>query len=320
MDPNVVVGAIPTPVARGRSRSILVARGKNVATALVLCSLWHSQAALLLAQCQTVAGNTWVEDDGGSGQRTYTLSQGPSGNITGSSYHSICQFPNWPVTGTFTFGNGSFAITASNPSGGGVNDPCPAAWFTVNGSVSGAGCDVVSYASFDNSLGYQGGVNWSKTCDVPTGEQSTFASWSGTQPYWANFSQSLSGPVNFGGRTLNETFPVGGSDSCYFLGSAIPPQLYPPNWGQWTVGFINGITASPNLWGYDAVGWTLDDVVYYREIRLQQGLPFPCGFSWQQYMNISCSAGSNMYQTNPMSSLIYLNSVSVSRGSAYASR
>jgi hypothetical protein len=224
---------------------------KNTLVVMLFAGLsYNSQVTLLFAQCQTVAGNTWTEDDGASGQRLFTLNQDYAGNITGSTYKAVCQSPYWPVTGTF-HADGTFSLTATNPSPGDPN--CIAGWFTVNGTVNAPNCDNMS-GTFTNDIPDTGDVNWTKSCDVPTGETTASNGWGdasprGAYPTFALFSQTLQGSVNFGGHTVNETFPTAGQDTCYIAGSPYGPYPTPPSWNTWSVGLLDFTPSVVNTWG-----------------------------------------------------------------------
>jgi hypothetical protein len=291
---------------------------RAVMIAMLVSVIYESHPVLLFGQCQTIAGHTWTEDDGASGTRTYSLSQDSAGTISGNTYKASCVSPFWGVTGSFR-SDGSFTITAVNPSPG---DPvCTSGSFTVTGTVATPGCDTMS-GTWTNDSGDSGLVDWTKACDVPTSETTNDDGWadSAGYPTLYNFMQVLSGSVNFGGRTVNETFPSQGEDTCYMPGSPFGPYYSPPSWASWPVGFIDSAPSATNTYGHDQVGWLPDAITYYRANRPPQGLPFPCGGQWQQQMNISCSTATNFYQANYMAASMDATSISSNRSSGFGYR
>ena len=132
--------------------------------------------------------------------------------------------------------------------------------------------------------------------------------------------QVLSGSVNFGGRTVNETSPSQGEDTCYMPGSPFGPYYSPPSSAPpWPVGFIDSAPSATNTYGHDQVGWLPDVITYYRTNR-PNGLLFPCGVQWQQQMNISCSTATNFYQANYMAASVDATSISSNRSSGFGYR
>jgi hypothetical protein len=269
--------------------------------------------------CQSVAGATWTSIYDG---RTFSLSQDGAGNITGitgNSYKGSCQAFG-PVTSGHFNGGGSFSITVTNPSPGDPN--CIASWFTFSGTVSSAGCDRVT-GDFVNDWG-SGDDEWTKGCDVPTGEMTSSSGWADFSIYGAfptvhRWRQTLSGAVNFGGRNVNETFNPG-TDSCWISGSPYGYYSTPPSWNTWPVGSVDGAAAT-NQWGNDYVGWFPDAVNWYRTNRPPNGFPVLCGVTWSQRMNISCTTGGTVfYQGNFMAAQIDTSSVSSARSSESATR
>lgn len=270
--------------------------------------------------CQSIAGNTWVEDDGSAGQRTFTLQQNDDGTFQGSTYKESCQSPYWDVNGTMR-PDGTFTLTATNPSP--EDTYCSAPWFTDTGSVNGPGCDSIS-ASWVNGNGMNGDVQMTKQCDVPYSEIISNAGWGdnsqrGNFPTLALFQQFLSAPVNLGGRVVNESFPVPGQDSCWFPDSPYAYQSSPVP-ASWPVGFFDFTPSPTNTWAYDYIGWYPEPINWYRQNRPAYGFPVACGFSIQQRMNISCSGGTNFYQGNYLEGDMDVSSLSSVRSDASAYR
>lgn len=83
-----------------------------------------------------------------------------------------------------------------------------------------------------------------------------------------------------------------GSDSCWFVGSAIS-YLGKVTGGSWTV-------SSANVWGDDFVGWFPDSVTYYRRERPLRGYSMPCLATIPQDMVIGCNQSNPAYTRNTL--------------------
>jgi len=128
---------------------------------------------------------------------------------------------------------------------------------------------------------------------------------------WRQTLQSDPSGWNFGGRYVTEEDGGGGSDSCWFEGSAVPLSNvigegvndYEGYSGTWNVDAISG-------WGYDYVGWPQASVTYYRD----QGSA-PCSMQLTQVMYIGCSDSpySRTYITNSLEFDIASTSVTSKR-------
>jgi hypothetical protein len=265
--------------------------------------------ALALEACATVSNSAsapWTD----SALGTFILNQSASGVITGTltttgGTANLC--PNngnyngathtYTVTGTF-LGNGKFSLQAQTPD----TQSCSAT-VSITGALSGLGCQN-STNSWSDSDSYSGNSTWYRICYAPSGETTpAFTSWGGadgTQPTIANFHQNLlPTSYNWGGRFVNETFPQGGVDSCYFQGSSIPEQNTRPGLA---------VPINSGLGYYDAVGATTNTVNYYR----QHGKA-PCSFQYQQQMTIDCQPQNYPYIANPLFIGIGLTTVTDSR-------
>ncbi|MFZ5926403.1 MAG: hypothetical protein ACOYX1_03040 [Acidobacteriota bacterium] len=91
---------------------------------------------------------------------------------------------------------------------------CSATYFTLWGTVFGAGCDRV-IGGWVNNLG-TGDDEWTKSCDVPSGELTSSNGWADFSPYGNlptvhKWLQILSGSVDFGGEDARRS--VESSDS-----------------------------------------------------------------------------------------------------------
>jgi len=199
-----------------------------------LCLLLVGLALLLnvapaFAQCTWCAG-TWTDDGG----HVWTLTQGTqttnpsiSGNV--DTYPAACLVQQWPVDGAFQ-ADGSFYVTATNPVPG---DPYCVDWIQYQGTNRTPGCDTGS-GNWIASDFTSGPWSWTKPCDTPNGETTTFAGWNASVGQWVQ--TRLPNDVNrFGGRTVQETDPGGGGpDTCWFQGSQLPPAVSISG-GSWTV-------------------------------------------------------------------------------------
>jgi len=253
--------------------------------------------ARMFSQCQSAAGS-WTS----TYNYNWQLTQDGNGNITGTVDVSAdgCSTSVWPVAGTFQ-GGGRFSVTGTNPSPDG--DICVVS-FDWNGSINVPGCNTGG-GTWDNSGGTSGSWTWTKPCDIPTGETTSFDGWDTVLPTVGDWTQSLMpSTINFGGRTVTEQDPGGGGpDTCWFSGSNVA-QTTSISGGSWTVD-------GSNHWGADdpdGVGWPPDAVTYYRDEGRE-----PCGTTFPQQMVIDCSDGTPTYITNTLSMDITSTTVSSSR-------
>ena len=91
-------------------------------------------------------------------------------------------------------------------------------------------------------------------------------------------------------------------------------NLVLPKGTTWTVGGITGngaesqvVIPGHNQWGPDVVGYGPGPVRYYQQNRARLGLSFPCGFSLQQNLKITCvqDGSQTSYRSNvPLTSTI----------------
>jgi len=233
------------------------------------------------------ATNDWHDSAG-----TWDMAQNSNGFISGQfNVSSAQQCPTnetYKLSGTYQ-GNGKFSVTGTY---NGSNPGC-ATSFVYSGTISGPGCATAAM-SWSNSANLAGTSTWTAQCQHPTGEsQITFTGFS-TQPSQtsvASFHQILAPfVVNFidwGGRTVTETFPANTStDTCNFAASAIPPltpKAAPP------LTLASGAGYNDNIGVNDTV------VKYYRNVGRT-----PCSFTDKQVMVIDCPTSNDPYATNTL--------------------
>lgn len=146
---------------------------------------------------------------------------------------------------------------------------------------------------------------------VPIGETTAFTNWTNAKGRW---EQTLMPPASdakfdFSGDSVTESSPSVGSDTCYFVHSAIMPQTSVSG-GAWTIDMHN-------KWGSDAVGWDVRAVEYYRTHPL--AVPgAPCGASVTQQMKFESQTeigtAANYGGINQLSGQILTTQVTSSRG------
>jgi len=124
---------------------------------------------------------------------------------------------------------------------------------------------------------------------VPTGETTFGNAWSGISGFATAYKWRATvsnGPFSFTGRTTTEASGGNGNDTCWFSGSAIPPQTSVTG-GSWTVD-------GSNQYGDDIVGWSESAVSYYRSQSRA-----PCQTEFDQSMSINRPGNSDaQYKTN----------------------
>jgi hypothetical protein len=186
----------------------------------------------------------------------------------------------WSITGTYDHAFGSFSINAtlqSDPNGT-PEVHCVSNSFT--GFVDKPGCHNAHGTSADGI-----DMNWSKPCDIPTGEILRPAGqWPDGDPRYAattfDWFQTLTpAEVNFSGRRVSEAFEqVAGSDSCWFDKSKYPNDVMIDD-GVWLVD-------ETNTYALDEVGYSVAGVKYYRSRNKA-----PCRMAIRQHMQIDCADG-----------------------------
>lgn len=232
-----------------------------------------SQVAGLYGQCASAAGS-WTDGS----QFSWVLSQSGS-SITGTvTVSPTCPQRTWSVSGTY-LGNGNFTVTAYNPTGG---DEVCTSWFRYDGVIRQYGCDNGD-GTWTNADGWSGWWWWSKPCEIPSAESIESWGWADSQgePAIHNWVQTLGpGYLSFGGRRVEEQDPGGGWDQCWFVGSPVDRSTSVTG-GVWDVG-------ADNRWGPDQVGWRIEAVSAYQNLRPVLGYPLPCTAYLPQRMLIYC--------------------------------
>jgi hypothetical protein len=148
-------------------------------------------------------------------------------------------------------------------------------------------------------------------CPKPTSETTAFSGWDDahSEAAYGLWTQTLlPASPSLAGRTVFETDPGGGTDTCWTNTSIFDPHTHVTG-GQWTVG-------SGNTWGPDQVGFQEAAVPYYR----QHGRA-PCAASFPQLMVIGCLTGPPIvYQTNTLGAGITSTTVTSIRAGSQQSR
>lgn len=248
-------------------------------------------SAAQTATCATAEGN-WLDTE----NFRWSLAQNSNGVINGTvQVHHLgkaCPVSTWPVAGQ-SDGGGWFTARATNPTGG--DETCVSA-FTYNGYIQKPGCHTGG-GLWTNDAGYIGAWEWSKPCEVPTGESNAPIAWDSSDPTVFIWEASLApSSKNFDGRTVGESVNTG--DGCWFPGSIFAE-----------VTGTDGNDATVNANGYrDNVGYVSAAVTYYRaQMRA------PCSFSSVQRMRIDCATENRYFVTNALSGTIGVSTVSSSR-------
>lgn len=127
-------------------------------------------------------------------------------------------------------------------------------------------------------------------CPVPGGESSdAYAQTSNSSYVLEYFEQTLLNPSSDPvGHTVEETYGMPGSNSCWFPGSDVPqnPRI---SGGDWTVN-------SSDQWGPDEVGLTDADAEQIWGAYYNGQISLPCTVTAYQNMQIECGDASLFYQ------------------------
>lgn len=205
------------------------------------------------------------------------------------------------VTGYFTTWSSfnTSILTAAQGSFTGVNPGSTLARANATHIPTGDGQDQRLPCPYGPEVGTgHGNVT---ACQVPTGEstQAIRQTLQGTTtPTSTDFLQTL----NFSqtgatdnGATVGESEGSGGTDGCWFSGSALPVFNSVTGSQGWVVGGITPgftesqvVTPGPGQWGPDEVGWSPTAVVYYQQNRPKVGLSLPCSFNLYQNLSLTC--------------------------------
>ena len=232
------------------------------------------------------ANGIWNDSAG-----TWQVAQNSSGFITGQfTVASAQQCPSnetYKLSGGYR-GNGGFTVTGTY---NGSNSGC-AASFVYSGTVTGPGCAAATM-TWSNSANLSGTSYWTTKCEIPAGEAGiAFDAWSTSQSqdtvaiFHQNLAPFVYGYMDWGGRTIVETFPQKDTDTCYFALSAIPPSSVTP---------APPLTLASGAGYRDAVGVNDNVVKYYGNTGRT-----PCGFTSHQVMVIDCPSGNQTYATNTL--------------------
>ncbi len=145
------------------------------------------------------------------------------------------------------------------------------------------------------------GANVTVTCATPTGETTAASGWLDTIGL---FDMTLTpASTNFANRVVSEQNPGGGSDTCWFSGSAFDPFTSITG-GSWTV-------ESGNRYGFDGLGVNAERVNYYRSSGRA-----PCRFTLPQRMVIICPSIAVPYVTNTLVFEIGTTTITANRAEA----
>jgi hypothetical protein len=111
------------------------------------------------------------------------------------------------------------------------------------------------------------------------------------QDHSAQWTQTLTPTTaDFSTRVVNERWPGGGTDTCYFPKSTVDSFISSTTMqrmsGRWTV-------RTGNEWRIDQTGWAPSDITYYRRENRA-----PCAAKVRQEMSIDCPLGPYRYTEN----------------------
>ena len=181
------------------------------------------QDAAAAQACASISG-VWGDPSG-----MWQINQDAAGYITGQQTQGGGADTTCPTNEVYSLagrylGNGSFTLTGTYT---GNKPSLCAASFTQSGTVSGPGCAQAA-ETWSNSAGKSGSGTMTSPggCRVPSGETpSVFVRWSTTidetaAAWWStSLKQPVVGDMDWGGRTVTETFDNNAVDTCYFEGS-----------------------------------------------------------------------------------------------------
>jgi hypothetical protein len=268
---------------------------------LLLLTIRDSVAA---PECATVATQSslgkWTLDDGS----TMDLDQNNNSGFISGTMNRVDGV--YSITGTYV-GSGRFNLTAQCPA---ATHSCYVLQISYSGTLHKPGCATATLSW--TTSGASGTQTMSRPSYLPAGETTPqFQQWTDT---YALYHQSLLPTnYNYGGRTIAESFPTAGTDTCWFPNSAYPYQAVGVAYPSITFG-----NSAPS--GYsDSIGVGADRINYYRQHNRA-----PCGYTWYQRMSIDVlgNGGTTQYTgyiTNTLYVGIGKTSITVNRagGSAY---
>lgn len=249
------------------------------------------------------------------------LAQDKDGNVTGDTIGVILECSNnYYVSSGQANGNGKFTVQFRED---GSNSGCYDTLF-FQLTVSGPGCARASgtfSAYFNGNEEVKNALispwqmgDGSGEGVLPASETEFFDSWYVNYPALALFDIDINPTsYNFSGRQVTETFPNGGTDGCWYSGSARP---------EWTPSGVTAyVTINPNgngiISGYaDKVG--VNDITWVDYYRRHGRAP--CALTTQQMISIDTYSGSEQFQENDMEIAVGTNTLTVQRGALVESR
>jgi hypothetical protein len=244
-----------------------------------------------------------------AGDWTFLVGNGPLSNLgpihidqTGTQLsgslsttgESVCPGTtiSWSVTGSYVGDPGSNSpgalhVSAFNPVPSNPPGCVPASIIAMDGTIPFLNCNLATgnaRATIPGQGTNVGGFTWTKSCDMPTGESSSFDQFAtslGADTVAGFTGQLQPMSVNFAGRQLKETGTA--TDSCFnsVPGSAVEAPT--PTTSLWSV------TNADRYATDDFVGYFPAAVFYYRLqlFRIQGNRNFSCGLAATQQMTIN---------------------------------
>ena len=295
------------------------------------------------AACASMTG-TWMDTASGQPTLTWTLIQ-PSGvgvqpvagtatavsyqcgtaqtwNVTGSSLNT--------ATGTYNiYGTGGTPaqFTCDGTTYTTLDQYITGTLATLIGDLEYGAC-ALAEGTFEGLLAGTvkvGGTNYISTSErIPSGETTSASGWSTAYgfPTTALFNVALAGKpnVNYGGRAVTETNPVGspGTDGCTYPGAPFGPYTKLASTDTWYVQPDNQF----GHYGPDYVGLGASVVAYYQLFAPTMKSPGTCTIQYPQEMVINVEGagtgtepyGGNESGMNELEFTVNPNQVIVSRG------
>jgi hypothetical protein len=226
-------------------------------------------------------------------------------NGTLSTTAAICSGTTitWRATGTYNFNDGSVFVTADTPMPADPPTCVPASNITMQGTIQ-PGCTFAdgtatsTIPSGPNQGTHPGTFQWTKGCDFPVTESSSFVGFGSNvgedtmATFRGQFPLNSGTDVNFSGRLVQEAPGPIGDDTCWnqFHDASILPTQFITG-GEWAVD-------SQNSYGDDFVGMFPAAVFYYRLhlYRINGNTHnFSCGFTLHQQMTMNNCGSSSAF-------------------------
>ena len=227
-----------------------------------------------------------------------SLTQSSTGYVSGSgiTVNSKCPY-NSVVAGTAE-GNGVFSLAQTVP-----GNLCGEVTSQV--TLSGPGCASATGTYFStNSFNTTstGTVMMSDGQGVPVESETTPVpvEVDSADPTVEDFYQYLQPTnYNFEGRTITESFPSPGTDTCWFPGGPFPqPLVNRPTKSIYP--YVDSSVSSVATGYWDEVGPSVEVVDAYRLADHS----IPCSLTYQQVMSIDTLSGSQVYAVNTLQMII----------------